>query len=67
MGIMDWPATERPREKLIMHGPAAPSEAELLAILFRTGVSGLSALDIARRGGKQLQGVVGILPCLSNE
>ena len=61
MGIMDWPATERPREKLIMHGPAALSEAELLAILFRTGVSGRSALDIARHALESSGG----LPTLS--
>jgi len=61
MGIMDWPATERPREKLIMHGPAALSEAELLAILFRTGVSGRSALDIAHHALESSGG----LPTLS--
>ena len=61
MGIMDWPVNERPREKLIMHGPAALSEAELLAILFRSGVSGSSAIDIARHALESS----GSLPTLS--
>lgn len=48
MSIRDWPAGERPREKLLGLGPAALTEAELLAILIRTGTRGLTALDIAR-------------------
>lgn len=48
MSIRDWPRNERPREKLIELGPAALSEAELLAILLRTGTRGRSALDVAR-------------------
>jgi DNA repair protein RadC len=48
MSIRQWPATERPREKLLEQGPHALSEAELLAILIRTGTRGQSALDIAR-------------------
>ena len=48
MSIRDWPATERPREKLLHAGPAALSEAELLAVLIHTGTRGRSALDIAR-------------------
>ncbi len=48
MAIRDWPAAERPREKLLELGPQSLSEAELLAILIRTGIRGLSALDVAR-------------------
>jgi len=48
MAIHDWPEGERPREKLLSLGPGALSEAELLAILLRTGVRGHSALDLAR-------------------
>ncbi|TBU92530.1 RadC family protein [Phytopseudomonas dryadis] len=48
MSIRDWPAAERPREKLLTHGAAALSDAELLAIFLRTGVSGRSAVDLAR-------------------
>jgi DNA repair protein RadC len=48
MSLQHWPDNERPREKLIRRGPAALSEAELLAILLRTGTRGRSALDVAR-------------------
>ncbi len=49
MGIRDWPAAERPREKLLSKGAAALSDAELLAIFLRTGVSGMDAVELARR------------------
>ena len=48
MAITDWPASERPREKLIEKGASALSDAELLAIFLRTGVKGKSAVDLAR-------------------
>jgi DNA repair protein RadC len=48
MPITDWPAHERPREKLLHHGAAALSPAELLAIFLRVGVRGKSAVDLAR-------------------
>ena len=48
MSISDWPAGERPREKLLERGAAALSDAELLAIFLRTGVIGKSAVDLAR-------------------
>ncbi|MCG6868266.1 MAG: DNA repair protein RadC [Gammaproteobacteria bacterium] len=48
MAITDWPASERPREKLLTRGSQALSDAELLAIFLRTGVQGLSAVDLAR-------------------
>lgn len=48
MSIRDWPAAERPREKLLETGPASLSDAELLAIFLRTGVAGQSAVDLAR-------------------
>ncbi|MGE5640430.1 MAG: RadC family protein [Clostridia bacterium] len=48
MGISDWPVEERPRERLLASGPAALSDAELLAVLLRTGVRGKSAVDLAR-------------------
>ncbi|MFT5032186.1 MAG: DNA repair protein RadC [Bacteroidia bacterium] len=41
MTIRDWPAAERPRERLLAHGPQSLSDAELLAIFLRTGVRGL--------------------------
>lgn len=48
MAITDWPASERPREKLIELGADALSDAELLAIFLRVGVVGKSAVDLAR-------------------
>ncbi|WP_017939689.1 RadC family protein [Zestomonas thermotolerans] len=49
MSIRDWPAAERPREKLLAQGAASLSDAELLAIFLRTGVAGRSAVDLARQ------------------
>ena len=49
MSIRQWPQRERPREKLLERGPSVLTEAELLAILLRTGVRGYSALDVARQ------------------
>ena len=46
--IRDWPAGERPREKLLRHGPGILSDAELLAIFLRTGLRGKTAVDLAR-------------------
>ena len=46
MSIRDWPAAERPREKLLEWGASSLSDAELLAIFLRTGVSGKSAVDL---------------------
>jgi len=48
MAITDWPAQERPREKLLARGATALSDAELLAIFLRTGVAGKTAVDLAR-------------------
>ena len=48
MSIREWPASERPREKLLTTGAQGLTEAELLAILIRTGSRGRSALDVAR-------------------
>ena len=44
-GISSWPEEERPRERLLKRG----SDAELVAILLRVGVRGLSAVDLARQ------------------
>lgn len=48
MAIPNWPTAEKPREKLLARGAAALSDAELLAIFLRSGVPGLSAVDLAR-------------------
>ena len=48
MSIRNWPADERPREKLLQRGAAALTDAELLAIFLRTGTTGKSAVEMAR-------------------
>lgn len=49
MAIKDWPVDTRPREKLLQQGAQVLSDAELLAIFLRTGVTGLSAVELARQ------------------
>ena len=46
--INNWPKDDRPREKLLKSGERALSNAELLAILLRSGVKGQSAVDLSR-------------------
>jgi len=48
MAISGWQVSERPREKLLFRGAHSLSDAELLAILIQTGVSGMTVLDLAR-------------------
>lgn len=48
MHIRDWPATERPREKLLARGAGALSDAELLAIFLGSGLRGRDAVTTAR-------------------
>ena len=46
--IREWPAEDRPRERLYHKGAEALADAELLAIQLGTGVPGLSSMDVAR-------------------
>lgn len=62
--IRDWPSSERPREKLLDRGAAALSDAELLALFLRTGVSGKTAVDLAR---EVLQACGGLRPLLETD
>lgn len=61
MRLKDHPVGERPWERLIELGPGALSPAELIAILVRTGLPGLNALDI----GKQMIGKFGSLGAMA--
>lgn len=75
-GIRSWPESERPRERLFAHGARALSDAELLAVIIRTGSGGETALDLARgilsrvgsiggldrAGLAELQGIPGLGP-----
>lgn len=59
--LRELPAGERPRERLGELGPAALSDAELLAILLRTGMPGRTALDLARDLLSDYGGLDGLL------
>ncbi|MGE5309149.1 MAG: RadC family protein [Deltaproteobacteria bacterium] len=48
MPIKEWPAQDRPRERLMREGEHRLSDAELLAVILRTGSPGRSSLDLAR-------------------
>lgn len=48
MAIHDWPRDQRPRERLLLAGAEALADAELLAVLLRTGAPGTDAVGLAR-------------------
>ncbi|OGT42705.1 MAG: hypothetical protein A3F13_09575 [Gammaproteobacteria bacterium RIFCSPHIGHO2_12_FULL_40_19] len=48
MPIKNWPKEDRPREKLLNKGEQFLTDAELLAIIFKTGMRGKTAVDIAK-------------------
>jgi DNA repair protein RadC len=60
--IRDLATDEQPREKCLEYGPTALADAELLAILLRTGGNGQSAVDLARRQWTDLTRLPGIGP-----
>jgi len=66
MAISDWPAAERPRERLLAKGAGSLSDAELLAVLLRTGVRGKSAVELARELLGRFGGVGGLLAHFAN-
>ncbi|MBQ8590326.1 MAG: DNA repair protein RadC [Firmicutes bacterium] len=57
MGLKQWPACERPREKLMRYGVKSLSNAELLALIVRTGTRGDTALSLAEAILAQEQGI----------
>jgi DNA repair protein RadC len=61
MLLKDIPEDARPREKLLARGPAALSDAELLALLLRTGLPGKNALQMGQELLDQFGGVAGLL------
>ena len=61
MAISDWPLAERPRERLLARGAATLSDAELVAVLLRSGVRGKSAVDLAREMIERFKGLNGLL------
>jgi DNA repair protein RadC len=61
MAISDWPLAERPRERLLAQGAGSLSDAELLAVILRTGIPGKSAVELGRELLGRFKGVAGIL------
>lgn len=61
MLLKDLPLDARPREKLLARGPGALSDAELLALLLRTGLPGKNALQMAQELLETFGGVSGLL------
>ncbi len=67
MTIKDLPAALRPREKLLAHGAAALGDAELLALLLRTGLKGTGVLQLAEKLLADFGGIAGLLNADSND
>lgn len=65
--ITDIPKHERPRERLARHGPAALSDAELLAIFFRTGAQGMNAIEMGRSLVEKYGGLSALSRCSVEE
>ena len=59
--MKDLPADQRPREKLLARGPAALADAELLALLLRTGYRGRGVLALAQQVLDECGGFAGLL------
>jgi DNA repair protein RadC len=59
--MKDLPADQRPREKLLSRGAAALGDAELLALLLRTGTAGQGVLAMAQAVLNQVDGFAGLL------
>ncbi len=67
MSIRDWPADDRPREKLLAHGAQALTDAELLAIFLRIGVAGKSAVGLARELLQRFGSIAGVVGAARDE
>ena len=61
MSFTDLPLEARPREKLMLKGPGALADAELLALLLRTGVPGKNVLQFAQELLDSFGGLSGLL------
>jgi DNA repair protein RadC len=61
MSIKELPIDARPREKLLARGPASLSDAELLALLLRSGLRGKGVLMLAQEVLQTFGGLAGLL------
>ena len=66
MALSDRPSSERPREKLLERGPELLTDAELVAILLRTGLPGQDAVALAHSLIQAFGGLYGLLSAPSN-
>ena len=67
MSIKDLPVASRPREKLLQHGVASLADAELLALLLRTGLRGQGVLQLAEGVLARMGGYAGLLQAGAND
>lgn len=67
MVLKDIPAGARPREKLLAQGPGALADAELIALLLRTGFKGMSVLQLAQSMLDAFGGLTGLLNAGPND
>jgi len=67
MALKDIPADARPRERLLTNGPAALADAELVALLLRTGLKGTSVLALSQQLLDSFGGVAGLLQAGADE
>ncbi len=67
MALKDLPADARPREKLLALGPGALADVELIALLLRTGLPGLSVLHLAAQMLDTFGGLAGLLHARQEE
>lgn len=65
--LKELPPDARPREKLLARGPAALADAELVALLLRTGVRGTSVLQLSQRVLDHFSGLPGLLHATPDE
>jgi DNA repair protein RadC len=65
--MKDLPADQRPREKLLARGAAALADAELLALLLRTGYKGHGVLALAAQVLEECRGYAGLLNATSED
>ena len=65
--IREMPQDDRPREKLIARGASALTDAELIAILLRTGLPGANAVDVAARLLERYGSLGGLSRCTVDE
>jgi DNA repair protein RadC len=61
MAISSWPVAERPRERLLERGAGHLTDAELVAVLLRTGIRGKNAVELARELLETFGGITGML------